>query len=125
MMDEDMGKALIGYVAQFQIGIQFDEGLRSWRNQIRPDAVLRAFERGGGATTNYLRMDFDFQPHFERPLADVRRDFGIDPEGALIAGPEDKWCGQFGIVGERDSPDMVERKKSILERLLAGKNTKD
>ena len=125
MMDEDMGKALIGYVAQFQIGIQFDKGLRSWRNQFRPDAVLRAFERGGGATTNYLRMDFDFQPHFERPLADVRRDFGIDPEGALIAGPEDKWCGQFGIVGERDSPDMVERKKSILERLLAGKNTKD
>lgn len=124
MMDEDMGKALIGYVAQFQIGIQFDKGLRSWRNQFRPDAVLRAFERGGKATTNYLTMDFDFHPHLDRPLADVRRDFGIAAEGALIGTPDDKWCGQFGIVGERDSPDMVERKKSILERLLTGKNTK-
>ncbi len=124
MMDEDMGKALIGYIAQFQIGIQFDKGLRSWRHQFRPDAVLRAFERGGKATTNYLTMDFDFQPHFDRPLADVRRDFGIEAAGALITTPEDRWCGQFGIVGERESPDMVERKKSILERLLTGRNTR-
>lgn len=125
VMDLDMGQALIGYVAQFQIGIQWDKGLKTWRNQFRPDVVLRAFERGGGATVNYLELDFDFSGHFERPLADVRRDFGIDPEGALIAGPDDKWCGDVGVVGERQSPDIIERKKNILERLLAGKNTTD
>ena len=97
-----------------------DTGLQ----QFKPDAVLRAFERGGIATTNYLVMDFDFEPYFERPLADVRKEFGIDPEGALVASPDDSWCGQFGIVGERESPDLVERKKSILQRLLAGHNTK-
>ena len=125
MMDLDLGKAMIGYIAQFQVGIQFDKGLRAWRNQFKPDAVLRAFERGGIATTNYLTMDFDFEPHFERPLAEVRKEFGIDPEGALVASPDDSWCGQFGIVGERESPDLVERKKSILQRLLAGHNTKN
>ena len=125
MMDLDMGKAMIGYVAQFQVGLQFDKGLRSWKNQFKPDAVLRAFERGGDATVNYLTMDFDFQPHLERPLADVRKDFGIAPEGALIARSDDQWCGQVGVVGQRVSDDLVERKKSILERLLAGKNTKD
>lgn len=125
MMDLDMGKALIGYIAQFQVGLQFDKGLRSWKNQFKPEIVLRAFERGARASVNYLRFDFDFEPHLERPLADVRRDFGIDPEGAIIATPEDEWCGQVGVVGQRASPDLIERKKSILERLLAGKNTKN
>ena len=125
MMDLDMGKALIGYIAQFQVGLQFDKGLRSWKNQFKPEIVLRAFERGAKASVNYLQLDFDFEPHLERPLADVRRDFGIDPEGAIIASPEDPWCGQVGVVGQRASPDLIERKKSILERLLAGKNTKD
>ena len=125
MMDLDMGKAMIGYIAQFQIGLQFDKGLRSWKNQFNPDAVLRAFERGGSSRVNYLTLDFDFDPYLERPLADVRREFGIDPNGALIASHEDKWCGQVGVVGQRSSPDLVERKKSLLERLLTGKNTKD
>ncbi|MCP4835589.1 MAG: hypothetical protein GY895_12600 [Phycisphaera sp.] len=125
MMDLDMGKALIGYIAQFQVGLQFDKGLRSWKNQFKPEIVLRAFERGAQATVNYLKIDFDFEPHLERPLADVRKDFGIAPEGALIANPDDQWCGQVGVVGQRVSDDLVERKKSILERLLAGKNTKD
>ena len=125
MMDLDMGQALIGYVAQFQIGIQWDKGLKTWRNQFNPEAVIRAFERGGDSTVNYLKFDFDFTEHLERPLADVRRDFGIDPAGALVAGPEDTWCGQVGVVGERQSPDMIERKKNLLERLLSGKNTTD
>ena len=125
MMDLDMGKALIGYIAQFQVGLQFDKGLRLWKNQFKPDIVLRAFERGGDATVNYLKMDFDFEPHLERPLADVRRDFGVDVDGALIATPKDQWCGQVGVVGHRVSPDLIEKKKSLMERLLAGKNTKD
>ena len=125
MMDLDMGKALIGYIAQFQVGLQFDKGLRSWKNQFKPDIVLRAFERGGDATVDYLQIGFDFEPHLERPLADVRRDFGVDPEGAIITTPEDQWCGQVGVVGQRTSPDLIEKRKSILERLLAGKNTKD
>ncbi|MEE2681806.1 MAG: hypothetical protein VX641_05480, partial [Planctomycetota bacterium] len=126
MMDLDMGKAVIAYTAQFQIGIQFDKGLRTWKNQFKPDVVMRAFERGGNCTVDYIQYDFDFGDRYTKPLAEVRAEFGIDPEGALIKGPEDKWCGDMGIVGQRESnPDMIERKKSLLERMLTGKNTKD
>lgn len=125
LMDLDMGKALIGYVAQFQVGLQFDKGLRSWKNQFQPEVVLRAFERGGECTVDYLRSDFDFGDQFARPLAEVRRDFGIAVEGAVITSHDDPWCGQVGVVGQRSSPDLVERKKSILERMLAGRNTTD
>jgi hypothetical protein len=121
LMELDMGKALIGYVAQFQVGVQFDKGLRAWKNQIKPETVLRAFERGGNSTVNYLKLDFDFSGQFERPLADVRRDFGIEAEGAMIQGADDKWCGEVGLQTE-ESPDLVKRKKSLLERLLKGTN---
>lgn len=125
MMDLDMGKALIAYTAQFQIGIQFDKGLRTWRNQFKPDVVMRAFERGGNCSVDYIQYDFDFGDRFTRSLAEVRAEFGIDPEGALVSAPGDKWCGDMGIVGMRDDdPDIIERKKSLLERMLAGKNTK-
>ena len=125
MMKMDMGKALIGYIAQFQVGLQFDKGLRTWKNQFKPEVVMRAFERGGGCSVDYLKMDFDFGDLFLRPLAEVREEFGIDPEGALINGPEDSWCGEYGIVGQRSSPDLVERKQSMLARILKGHNTKD
>ncbi len=125
MMKLDMGKALIGYTAQFQVGLQFDKGLRTWKNQFKPEVVMRAFERGGRCTVDYLRMDFEFGDHFLRPLAEVREEFGIDPEGAIIMGPEDSWCGEYGIVGMRSSPDLIERKQSMLERILKGHNTKD
>ena len=71
-------------------------------------------------------MHFDFGDRFERPLAELREEFGIDPEGALTKGPDDKWCRELGIVGMRDeNPDMIERKKNLLERLLTGKNTNE
>jgi len=123
MMDLDLGKSLIGYVAQFQVGLQFDKGLESWRNQFNPDRVIHAFERGGRATVNFEKYDFDFLPYLEQPLAEVRSKFGIDPEGAIVRGPDDLWCGDMGIVGMRKSPDMVEKKLSWFEKLLAGKNT--
>ena len=126
MMDLDMGKALIAYTAQFQIGLQFDKGLRTWKNQFRPEVVMRAFERGGNCTVDYVKMNYDFGDRYHKPLNEVREEFGIDPEGALIAGPEDKWCGEMGIIGQRDgNPDMIQRRKSLLERMLKGKNTKD
>ena len=126
IMKMDMGKALIAYTAQFQVGIQFDKGLRTWKDQFKPEVVMRAYERGAGCAVDYIKMDFDFGDRFERPLAEVRAEFNIDPDGALIAGPQDKWCGEVGIVGMRDeNPDMIERKKNLLERLLSGKNTKD
>ena len=126
MMKMDVGKALIAYTAQFQVGIQFDKGLRTWKNQFKPEVVLRAYERGANCTVDYIQMNFDFGDRYEKPLAAVREEFGIDPDGALIRTPEDKWCGEYGIVGMReDNPDMIARKRSLLERLLKGKNTND
>ena len=77
MEDGDLGKALIGYVAQFQVGIQFDKGLETWRNQFDPDAVIRAFERGGECTVDYEKVGFDFDSLLEEPLDDVRDRFNI------------------------------------------------
>ena len=123
LMDLDMGKALIAYTAQFQVGLQFDKGLPTWKNQFNPDVVMRAYERGGNCKVDYLVKDFNFEPYLARPLAEVRSEFNIDPDGALINGPEDKWYGQVGIVGNRDKdPNMIERKQNLLQRLLAGKN---
>ena len=124
MMKLDMGKALIGYTAQFQVGLQFDKGLLTWKNQFKPEVVMRAYERGGRCSVDYLKMDFDFGDRFLKPLREVREEFGIDPEGALINGPEDPWCGEYGVVGKRSSPDLVQRKQNMLERILKGHNTK-
>jgi hypothetical protein len=85
--------------------------------------VIQAFERGGRATVNFEQYDFDFLPYLEQPLVEVRSQFGVDPKGAIVRGPDDLWCGDMGIVGMRKSPDMVERKLSWFEKLLAGKNT--
>ena len=122
MMDLDLGKALIGFVAQFQIGIQFDKGIEAWRNQVNPDLVIHAFERGGRATVNFEHYDFDFLPYLEQPIADVRAQFGIEADGAIVRGPDDLWCGDMGIVGMRKSSDMIETKLTWFQKLLAGKN---
>ncbi len=122
MMNLDMGKALICYVAQFQVGIQFDKGIEAWKHQFRPDAVVHAFERGGRATTNFEVKGFDFLPYLDQPINDVRRAMGIDPDGAIVCGPDDKWCGDMGPVGQRHSPDMIDQKMSWFQKLLDGKN---
>jgi len=119
MEDGDLGKALIGYVAQFQVAIQFDKGLEVWRNQFDPELVVQAFERGGNCTANYETVDFDFDSLLEEPLDDIRERFNISMDGAIIKGPDDLWCGDMGIVGMRKSPDMIEHKKSWFEKLLA------
>ena len=83
--------------------------------------MLRAFERGGECSVDYLTVDFDFTELLEQPLAEVRERFNISPDGAIVAAPGDLWCGDLGVVGTRDSADMI-KKKSWLEKLLSGKN---
>ena len=122
MMDGDLGKALIGYVAQFQVGIQFDRGLGAFKNEIDPDRVIRAYERGGNCTVNYETFGFDFDALLEEPLADIRERFNLPTDGAIVQGPGDLWCGDLGIVGMRQDPNKVDEKQSWLERLLSGKN---
>jgi len=124
LMEEDLGKALIGYVAQFQVGLQFDKGIPRWKNQFKPDLVLRAFERGGECNVNYLQLDFDFTELLEEPLAAVRERFNISPEGMLVRGPEDLWCGDLGVVGTRDNEDQI-KKEAFLQRLIQHKFTTD
>ena len=122
MMKEDLGKAVIAYVAQFQVGLQFDKGLAAFKNEVHPDTVIRAYERGGNCTVNYERYGFDFDSLLEEPLADIRERFNLDPVGAIVNGPGDLWCGDRGIVGMRQDPNKVEQKKTWLEKVLDGKN---
>ena len=120
----DLGKALIAYVAQFQVGLQFDKSLPMWRNQFKPDIVIGAYERGGKCNTNFLELGFDWSDYLEQPLEDVRAQFNIVPEGMLMADPADLWCGDMGLVGERDSPDMVTQKATWLQKVFSGLNLK-
>ena len=122
MMDADLGKALIGYVAQFQVGIQFDRGLEAFKNEIDPDRVIRAYERGGNCSVNYEKFGFDFDALLEEPLDAIRDRLQLATEGAIMASPDDPWCGDRGIVGMRQDPNKVEQKKNWLEKLLSGKN---
>ena len=124
-MELDLGKALIAYVAQFQVGIQFDKGLGVYKNEVDPDTVIRAYERGGNCTVNFETYDFDFDSLLEEPLADIRERFNLDPEGAIVRGPGDLWCGNLGIVGMRQDPNKVEKKKSWFEKILSGKNVEN
>ncbi|MBG83553.1 MAG: hypothetical protein CMJ40_03280 [Phycisphaerae bacterium] len=124
LIDEDLGKALIAYVAQFQVGLLFDSTLPLWKNQFKPDIVLRAYERGGICNTNFLKRGFDWSELLEQPLQDVRDRFNIPLDGAIVKGPDDLWCGDMGIVGQRDSKDMVHQKKRWLEKIFAKLNVK-
>ena len=122
MMQEDAGKLLIAAAAEWQIGFQISAD-PVWKNQFKPDIILRAYERGGEATTNYLVEGFDFHPYLEQKLADVRAEFGIASEGALIQSPKDLWCGDMGVVGSRESEDKVEEKRGFLNKYLMKVNT--
>lgn len=122
VMDLDLGKTLVAYVAQFQVGLQFDKTLPLWRNQFKPDIVMRAYERGGACNTDFLKLDFDWTELLEQPLAEVRERFGIPVDGALMREPGDLWCGDMGLVGQRDSPDMVTRKMTWLQKITAKLN---
>ena len=122
MMEEDGGKMLIAAVAEWQIGFQISAD-PVWKNQFKPEIILRAYERGGEATTNYLVEGFDFLPWIDKKLKDVRAEFGIAPEGALIQTPEDLWCGDMGVVGSRESEDKVEEKRGFLNKILMKANT--
>ncbi|MBC23214.1 MAG: hypothetical protein CMJ32_04775 [Phycisphaerae bacterium] len=124
MAGADLGKALIGYVGQFQVGIQFDKGLEIWKNQFDPEFAIRAFERGGDATVDFDTFDFDFTDLLMQPLDEVRHKFNISPDGAIINAPGDLWCGDMGIVGQRYSKDHIQRKSSWFQKILAasGKN---
>ena len=124
MADMDLGKAVIGYVAQFQVGLIFDKGLESWKNQFDPEYVIQAFERGANCNVNFDTLDFDLSQYLEEPIDDVRERFNISMEGAIMQKPDDLWCGDLGIVGSRKNKDHIERKATWFQRILAksGKN---
>ena len=124
LIDQDMGKALIAYVAQFQVGLLFDSTLPLWKNQFKPDVVMRAYERGGQCTTNFLVRGFDWSNLLEQPLQDVRDHFGVPLEGAIMKDPGDLWCGDMGLVGQRDSKDMVDQKMRWMQKIFTKLNVK-
>jgi len=99
--------AMIGVVAQFQLGYAYDPTVRAWRHQFDPDMVYRAAERGHACKVNYLDESIDLDTLMTKPLNEVREHFGIPLEGALVRGPDDRWCGEMGPVGERESPDIA------------------
>jgi len=103
----DYSGAMIGVVAQFQLGYVYDPTVRAWRHQFDPDMVYRAAERGHACQVNYLDESVDLDALMEKPLREVREEFGIPHEGALVRGPEDRWCGEMGPVDEREDPDIA------------------
>ena len=107
LSSRDYSGAMVGIVAQFQLGYAYDPTVRAWRDQFDPDMVYRAAERGYSCKVNYLDQPVDFDALMKRPLAEVRESFGIPPEGALVNGPDDPWCGQMGPVGERVSTEIA------------------
>ena len=118
LVEQDMGKALIAYVAQFQVGLLFDSTLPVWKNQFKPDVVMRAYERGGQCTTNFVARGFDWSNLLEQPLEAVRAGFNVQLDGAIIQSKDDLWCGDMGLVGERNSEDMVNQKMRWLQKVF-------
>jgi hypothetical protein len=108
LSQSDYSGALVGSVAQYQLGYARYRDVPSWRNQFDPDTIYRAAERGHSCTVNYLDQSIDFDALKEEPLAAVRERFGIDPEGALVRSAEDRWCGPLGPPDERQNPDLAE-----------------
>ena len=103
----DYSGAMVGVVAQFQLGYVFDPTVRAWRHQFDPDRIYRAAERGHACEVNYLDEEVDLDALMAEPLDEVRRQFGIPLEGALVRSAEDRWCGPLGPVGGRVSPDIA------------------
>lgn len=124
LIDQDLGKTLIAYVAQFQVGLLFDSTLPLWKNQFKPDTVMRAYERGGLCTTNFVAKGFDWSELLEQPLAEIRERFNVPLDGAIIKGPDDLWCGDMGLVGQRNSEDMVNQKMRWLQKVFTKLNVK-
>ena len=50
----NFGGAIVGAVAQFQVGYVFDPSVRTWKHQFDPEIVYRAMERGHACKVNYL-----------------------------------------------------------------------
>ncbi|MCH2154269.1 MAG: hypothetical protein MK089_13095 [Phycisphaerales bacterium] len=124
LVDQDLGKTLIAYVAQFQVGLLFDSTLPLWKNQFKPDIVMSAYERGGLCNTNFVAPGFDWSELLERPLDEVRAGFNIPLEGAIVKEPGDLWCGDMGLVGQRNSEDMVQQKMRWLQKVFTKLNVK-
>lgn len=92
----NFGGALIGAVAQFQIGFVFDPTVRAWRHQFDPEAVYRAVERGHACRVNYLDEYVALDSLREHPIEEVREHFGIPAEGAMVRGRTTGGAARWG-----------------------------
>ncbi len=112
--DDLMRIAVMGLV-QLQLGIDLlNSGAEDvWKNQFEPEHFFRAYERGGKVNAAIFGWDFDIQSVAARPLAEVREEYGIHGDGALVLSDTDPWCGQMGPVAKRESPDIVSHGKSF------------
>ncbi|MEE2787081.1 MAG: hypothetical protein VX589_07050 [Myxococcota bacterium] len=113
--ENDLMSTAIFSLLELQLGID-PFGTQSeavWKNQLQPEAFFRAFERGGKVTGDIFKAEFDMHTLMAEKIADVRARYGIEEEGALVLSNEDKWCGEMGVVGQRESPDMVSKGKVL------------
>lgn len=104
----DYSGAMVGSVANFQLGYIRYPNINSWKGQFDPEMIYRATERGHGCKVNYLDEEVDFHAVCAEPLASLRERFGIESEGSMVRRPEDPWCGPLGPPDERESPDIAE-----------------
>ncbi len=75
---QDKFAMLLFVLMQFQLGVTITPTTPGVKDQVRPDLVLAAFARGGRVNRDLLAT-WDPRDDFERPVADLRREFGVVP----------------------------------------------
>ena len=113
--ENDLMSTAVYTLLELQLGID-PFGTQSeavWKNQFEPDAFFRAFERGGKVTGDIFDLNFDMHSIMSEKIADVRARYGIETEGSLVQINEDKWCGEMGVVSQRNSPDLISQGKIL------------
>ncbi|MEW6270040.1 MAG: hypothetical protein AB1689_12175 [Thermodesulfobacteriota bacterium] len=92
---------------QLQVAVQVDPTVAAWRDQFDPAAYFAALERAARCTVDLVAPDWDPWSVVDRPLAEVRREYGIADDGAMVRGRGERWCGALGPPAKRVGPDKI------------------
>ena len=97
---------------QLQVAVQVDPTVAAWRDQFDPEVYFAALERAERCSIDVAAASWDPWTIVDRPLAEVRRAYGIDEDGAMVRSPEDRWCGALGPPARRASPDKLKEARA-------------
>lgn len=75
---EDPFGMLLFSVMQFQLGVQITPAAEGYVGRAKPALLAKAFVRGSKCKGDLIR-DWDPRDHWERPMAELRAELGIEP----------------------------------------------